>query len=785
MVALRDVDPSVSHSALALDGADLPTVCVLCSHNCSIRVDVKDGRITAVRGDTTSPITHGYLCNKAFSIQHYVEHKQRTTRPLRRRADGTFEAIDWDTAIAEIAARLNQIRTEHSPRAIGLVGIGGQGNHMDAMYASGFLRGLGSRKWFNAFAQEKTQHSLIDQWMFDASPTTWLHPDQAHSKFMLVLGTNPRISNRGHNANDTFPEMAADPTRTMVVVDPRETETTRHARRHLRVRPGTDAYLLLGMAAVIIQGELVDAQFLHEHTVDFEALRKALVNVDAAEMARRCGIEVEALTATAAELAQAESASIFFDLGVEQTPFSTLNSFLIRVLLALTGNIGNRGGNTFMETLAPPTMDMGRVREPERALASGIAAIRALGNLGMFSPTLCPEEILVDHPQRLRAVIVEGANPILSYSDAARWREARAKLDLLVVIDPAMTETAELADYVLPTPTGYEKWEMANFPKGYPEVYVQLRPPVVPGPQEALPEPEIYARLVEAMDLFGPAPAVLHDLAENALQADGAALFVATAQQLALESGRSSDPALPLLFWSYRTVGKYLPAPSLVGMWLACGLNAMLRPEAVLRTLGKEWEGRGPFEIAAELLRRILDHPEGVEIARSDDSHNLDDHVGFADKRIRLAPEPMLKEIERAIATLPAHDPDYPFVLAAGLRTRWTANTIQRDPAWRKGRGPHCTLNLSPADASKLGVGEGDSVRVRTRRGALILPAQIDSKLLAGHVWMPNGFGNLYPTKDGVAAVGGNQNELTDIADRDPFTGIPHHRYVPCQLERV
>src|SRR4029077_8836111 len=87
------------------DGTNLPTVCVLCSHNCGIRVDVKDGRITAVRGDETNPITKGYLCNKAFSIQHYVEHGDRVPYPMRRRADGTFEEIDWDTAIGEIAAK--------------------------------------------------------------------------------------------------------------------------------------------------------------------------------------------------------------------------------------------------------------------------------------------------------------------------------------------------------------------------------------------------------------------------------------------------------------------------------------------------------------------------------------------------------------------------------------------------------------------------------------------------------------------------------------------------------
>src|SRR4029450_11477157 len=95
-----------------------------------LRVDVRGGKIAEVHADERNPITEGYVCNKAFSIQTYVEHAQRTQHPLRRRPDGTFERISWDTAITEIAAKLCEIRDRHSPRAIALVGIGGRGDHM-------------------------------------------------------------------------------------------------------------------------------------------------------------------------------------------------------------------------------------------------------------------------------------------------------------------------------------------------------------------------------------------------------------------------------------------------------------------------------------------------------------------------------------------------------------------------------------------------------------------------------------------------------------------------------
>jgi len=536
------------------------------------------------------------------------------------------------------------------------------------------------------------------------------------------------------------------------------------------------------MAAALLERGWSDATFVAERTTGFEAVREALAGVDVAAMAGRCGIPAQDLLDTAREFAAADGAGFFYDLGVEQTPFSTLISYLIRLISTLTGNVGRKGGAVFYETLTPPVLDPGRMSPPERALASGIPAIRALGNAGMFSPTLFPEEVLIDHPERIRAAVVEGANPLLSYSDAARWREAIAALDLLVVIDPAMTETARLADFVLPTPVGYEKWEIASFPKGWPEVYVQLRPPVVPGPAEALPEPEIYARLAEALGLFGAPPAELVALgAEAARDPAGALRWFGAARAAAAEQGEHA-----MIFWAYRTVGPHLPSPALAAVWASCHLNALLRREGVLRELGPDYAGENPFALAAELFRRILAHPEGVAIARADDERILESHVGHADRRVQLAPEALLPELARAIDTPPAHDEQYPFVLAAGLRTRWTANTIQRDPAWRKGKGPHCALNLSPDDAARLGVASGARVRLETSRGAAELPAQVDPKLSPGHVWVPNGFGMLHASGDGDVALDGvNLNELTDAADRDPFTGIPHHRYVRCRVVPV
>src|SRR5246500_3172324 len=134
---------------MAMPSADWKkTACNLCYVNCGLEVLIENDRITKVRGDRDNPKSQGYLCNKAARIPYYAHHRDRLTSPLRRRADGSFEEIDWDTAIAEIAARLRGVVDRHGGKSLALYGGGGQGNHAGGAYANALLRALGSRPVF-------------------------------------------------------------------------------------------------------------------------------------------------------------------------------------------------------------------------------------------------------------------------------------------------------------------------------------------------------------------------------------------------------------------------------------------------------------------------------------------------------------------------------------------------------------------------------------------------------------------------------------------------------------
>lgn len=769
-----------SRDAIPATAKDLQTVCVLCSHNCGVRVDVEGGEITAVRPDKDNAITHGYICNKSVTIPLYARHSQRVTVPLKRQEDGSFTELSWGQAIAEIAQKLGHIRDCYSPKALGLVGVGGQANHLDGPFALRLLAALGSRRFFSSWAQEKHQHSLISHWMFDSPPTMFVHPDLEHTRFHMLIGTNPKISNRAHKPNETYRDFAKDPERTLVVVDPRQTESSKQADKHVQLKPGTDVWFLLGMIAHIVQTPgLADRSFIDVRVRGWQDFRDEFAALDVGEMARRCGLDQAQIVWVAEGYARAESASLLHDLGCEQTPFSTVIAYLLQVLAVITGNIGRDGGSVFCGTMKPAVLHPKRFAEPERSIASGVRAIASQGGLGMFSPTLVPEDILVDHPDRLRALIVEGANPWLSYSDTNLWRKAHSELDLLVVIEPAMTESALEADYVLPVPTGYEKWEWSDFVKGYPSIQTQIRKPVLPLQGDALPEPEIHIRLMEALGLVPEPSAQLQALAADALTPDGAKAFMARVKQ------ESSKNAAAELAWTYRLVGPQLPAPGLVAVWQLCFANAQTRRAEVLAVLGDAWADKDAFELGCELWRRIEVQPQSVEVARLNRSTNLDDNLGWEDRKIRLLPSGIVDELRRAVRTDSLANDNYPFTLSAGLRTRWTANTIQREPTWRKGRGSKCSLHMAPEDLRGLGLAEGDIAKVSTTVGEVCLPVEADKGIQRGHAWIPNGYGMWKPGTDPADRDldGVNINELSDARDRDPISGCPHHKTTLCRIE--
>ncbi len=744
-----------------------PTACILCECNCGIEVRVAvDGLgFERVRGDKAHPASQGYTCEKALRLDHY-QRGTRLRKPLRRRADGTFEEIDWDTAISEVAERFAAVRDTHGGETIFYYGGGGQGNHLGGSYSGATLRALGSKFKANALSQEKTGEFWVNAKMIGGG----VRADFEHCEVALFVGKNPWQSHGIPRARTTLKEIANDPARAIIVIDPRRSETAELAVSnghgiHLRVKPGTDAFCLSAMVATMVQEGLVDREFITANVVGYDDIATEFEAIDIARYSTRCGVDESLIRDAARRIASAASVAVFEDLGIQMNRHSTMNSWLEKLLWALTGNFGREG----TQYMASSIISLIRSDPPTgESKLSPVAGARIIS--GLVPCNVIPDEILTDHPARYRAMLVESGNPAHSLADSQRMREALDSLELLVVIDVSMTETARLADYVLPAPSQFEKWEATFFNFEFPHNVFQLRRPVIPAPDGPLPEPEIHARLVEALGAITPEQlAPLRAAAEHGRAEFAAAFFEAT----------TSDPSLgafaPVVL--YRTLGPTLPdgADSAALLWGAAHRCA-LAFESSVRAAGFTGDG---LELGENLFDAILASPHGVTFSH-DSWDEVWRRVRTPDGKINVHIPELLDEL-RTLEHEPALVTDeFPMLLSAGERRSFTANTIIRDAAWRK-RDPEGALRVSAADATGLGLDDGGQVRVVTSRGSATVHVEISEMMQPGHVSLPNGMG----LDENGSRAGTAPNELTDNALRDSIAGTPWHKTVPARLEPV
>ncbi|HEX5360407.1 MAG TPA: molybdopterin-dependent oxidoreductase, partial [Fluviicoccus sp.] len=315
------------------------TACILCSRNCGLTVEIENGKFTRIRGDDNHPVSKGYICQKAARLEHYQNHDDRLRQPLRRKADGSFEPVSWDEALDDIAQRLLAIRAKHGGKAFATAGGGGQGNHLGGAYLGQVRAAMKSRFNYNSLGQEKTGDFWVNGRLF-GQQTCHTTEDVEHADYVLFIGTNPFQAHGIPNARDTLKEIRKDPNRTMVVIDPRRTETAKYADIHLQVKPGMDAFLLSAILAIIVRDGLHDREFLAAHCTDFDQVEAVLKSVPIADYAARADVPLADVETVARGFATARTACVRIDLGIQHTLHTTLNGYLEKLLYLITGNFG-------------------------------------------------------------------------------------------------------------------------------------------------------------------------------------------------------------------------------------------------------------------------------------------------------------------------------------------------------------------------------------------------------------------------------------------------------------
>lgn len=746
------------------------TACILCSLNCGVEVLVEGGRLAKIRGDKAHPVSEGYQCQKASRLDFYQNQKNRLTSPLRRRADGSFEEVGWDVAVRGVAAGLKRIRDAHGGHALAYYGGGGQGNHLGGAYARTLRAAMGTRYIYNSLAQEKTGGFWLNGRLF-GKQTCHVAEDVHHSDYVVFIGTNPWQAHGFPQARKVVLEIARDPNRTMVVVDPRRTETAKRADVHLQVRPGGDAHLLLAMLGTLVQEGLCDRGFLAERTAGFEQIEPLLAAVPVDNYAREAGVDPGAARRVARGLAAAAAGCVRTDLGLEHSLHSTLNCYLSKLLFLLTGQFGKRGSNNLHTALLPL---VGHSPDPEAGgRTTRVTGMREISRF--YPPNILPAEIATDHPERLRGLVVDSSNPLLTAADTKAYRSAFDKLELLVVIDVAMTETARRAHWVLPAASQFEKWEATFFNLEFPANFFHLRRPLFATREGALPEQEIYRRIAVEMGELPDDLPLLRAVARLDRRWPRLRLF-----PLALGAAMKLRPALgkhaPMVL--HETLGAALPggARAAAILWGACRFYAGRHAQAVRRA-GIEDRGAG---LGEALFERVLTSASGTLIS----VHEYGDVWGLIrhdDGRIHLAVPEMRREIE-ALAAVERGDEEFPMVLMAGERRSYNANTIIRDQAWRK-RDAHGALRLHADDAEALGLADGQLAVCESARGAVEARVEITGELRPGVASLPHGYGLAEEVGDGELGQSGPAiNELTSAEHCDELAKTPFHKHVPVRI---
>ncbi|KSP99304.1 molybdopterin oxidoreductase family protein [Pseudomonas aeruginosa] len=474
--------------------------CHLCEAICGLAIETESDeggvpRIRSIKGDPQDSFSRGHVCPKAVALQDIQDDPDRLRQPLRR-VGSEWQPIGWDEAFALVASRLGEIRERHGNDAVAVYqGNPSVHNYGLMTHSNYFLGLLKTRNRFSATSVDQLPHHLVSQQMYGHGLLIPI-PDIDHTDFMLVLGGNPLASNGSiMTVPDVEKRLKALKARggRLVVVDPRRSETAAIADRHLFIRPGQDAALLLGILNTLFEENLGRPTPL---PVDgLERVREAVAVFDAESMSARCGVPAESIRQLARDFAAAERAVCYGRMGVSTQAFGTLCQWLVQLINLVTGNLDRVGG----ALCTSPALDLvastsgghfGRWR-------SRVSGLPEYG--GELPVAALAEEILGEGEGQVRALVTVAGNPVLSTPNGRRLEQALDGLEFMLSIDLYINETTRYADLILPptAPLEHDHYD-TTFNVFAVRNVTRFNEAVLPRPEGALHDWEIFVGLARA-----------------------------------------------------------------------------------------------------------------------------------------------------------------------------------------------------------------------------------------------------------------------------------------------
>jgi anaerobic selenocysteine-containing dehydrogenase len=457
-----------------------------CPDTCSMLVDVQGGVVTGVRGNPDHPYTRGGLCTKVNDFEKHTYDSARILHPMRRtgpKGSGQFERISWDAAIAEICARFTEVRDTYGGEAIlpqsylGNMGIVNGLNVMDP-----FMHRLGASVAERALCSSGRSSAYVM-----TMGTSFIDPESlAHSKYIVVWGNN-MISSNLHLW--PFVREAQKNGAKVVVIDPYRSRTAARADWHVKVNPGTDGALALGMMNVIITEGLTDDEFVRAHTIGFDELAERAAEFPVERVEAITGVAAEDVRTLAREFATAQPAAIRVGVAVENHPQGGQALRAIYCLPALVGSWRQVGGGVVEMPLYGFPMNWEELSQTQW-IKPGTRVVRSL-QLGRA----LTGELELDPP--IKALMVCNTNPMITVPEQNKVAAGLAREDLFTVVSELyMTDTARYADILLPATTALEHDDLMF---SWGQTYLTMNNRSIEPLGEAVPNIELFRMLAKGM----------------------------------------------------------------------------------------------------------------------------------------------------------------------------------------------------------------------------------------------------------------------------------------------
>jgi len=467
-----------------------------------VAVEVEGDRVLAVRGDEQDPFSRGYICPKGTALADLHHDPDRLRRPLVREGTGWREA-GWDEALDLVARRLGEVRKQHGKHAVAVYQGNPSAHNLGLLtYGQLALRTLGTRNMFSATSLDQLPHMLAALTMF-GNQLLMPVPDVDRCELFVCLGANPLASNGSiMTAPDIKGRLKAIQSRggKVIVLDPRRTETAEKADRHVFLRPGGDAALLLGMIHVILAERLERPGRLALRGL--EKLREAVRGWTPAKAERACGVATSEIEELARAIATTRRAVVYGRIGVCTQEFGGLASWLCYAINAITGHLDEPGGLMFTTPAIDP-LPLAKLLGFDGGFARWRSRVSGAPEFGGELPmSVFAEEIETPGEGQVRALITSAGNPVLSAPGGERLERALRGLDFMVSVDPYLNATTRLAHVILPPTSVLERshYDVALAAFSVRNVAKYSAPVFARGPDQRH-DWEIYAELFARLKL--------------------------------------------------------------------------------------------------------------------------------------------------------------------------------------------------------------------------------------------------------------------------------------------